>query len=177
MSKTTVTKALENFNEPELRRLILDIYSKSKEAKELLDFYAEPALDAKLDQLCKQADKELFRRKSHAFRPRSNVLRSIVKKFKIFEPDDEYVGRLMVHIATGFINISELDTLPDNVYIQAIKWFEITLEFIDNRRMVDIFIPQLRREVEQMRVSKSTCPTPLRKELLHLLEPFADILG
>ena len=47
MSKTTVKKSLEGFDAGELRQLILDIYTKSKEAKEILDFYAVPDIAKK----------------------------------------------------------------------------------------------------------------------------------
>ena len=50
MSKTTVKKSLEGFDACELRQLILDIYTKSKEAKEILDFYAVPDIAKKLDE-------------------------------------------------------------------------------------------------------------------------------
>lgn len=42
MSKTSVRKSLEQFDAAELRQLIFDLYAKSKEAKEILDFYAVP---------------------------------------------------------------------------------------------------------------------------------------
>lgn len=42
MSKTTLRKAIKDFEAPELRELLIDVYTKSKEARELLDFFAEP---------------------------------------------------------------------------------------------------------------------------------------
>ncbi|WP_290090990.1 hypothetical protein [uncultured Duncaniella sp.] len=54
MSKTTVKKSLEGFDAGELRQLILDIYTKSKEAKEILDFYAVPDIAKKLDEYKKR---------------------------------------------------------------------------------------------------------------------------
>ena len=48
MSKTTVRKAIEEFEAAELRQLIFDLYAKSKEAKEILDFYAVPDIAKKL---------------------------------------------------------------------------------------------------------------------------------
>ena len=47
MSKTTVRKSLEQFDAAELRQLIFDLYAKSKEAKEILDFYAVPDIAKK----------------------------------------------------------------------------------------------------------------------------------
>ena len=51
MSRTTLRKAIKDFDAEELRQLIMDIYARSKEAKEILDFYANPDIRAKREQI------------------------------------------------------------------------------------------------------------------------------
>lgn len=59
MSKTSVRKSLEQFDAAELRQLIFDLYAKSKEAKEILDFYAVPDIAKKLEEYKKPIAKEV----------------------------------------------------------------------------------------------------------------------
>ncbi len=95
MSKTTVKKSLEGFDAGELRQLILDIYTKSKEAKEILDFYAVPDIAKKLDEYKKTILKEVQRYVRRAHRPRIPRIRATIKKLSILDPGDEAVGELM----------------------------------------------------------------------------------
>lgn len=170
MSKTTLRKALEGFNEPELRRLILDLYDKSKDIKEFLDFYAEPDLEKKLDQYAALADKELFRYKHHAYRPKATALNAVVRRFRLFEPDDEYVGRLMVHIAEGYMSIADVDFLPDNVFCNAINWFDETVRFLGEHRMLEEYLPRLRRSVDGMNRRVGRLANPLYEEFGRRME-------
>ncbi len=172
MSKTTLRKALEGFNEPELRRLILDIYDKSKETKELLDFYAEPDLEKKLEQYEALADKELGRRKRRAFRPKATTLNGIVRRFKIFEPDDEYVGRLMVHILEGYMSLADIEILAENVFCNALNWYAETTEFLEAHRMTEEYMPRISRSIKNMKTRVGRYSSPLREAFMRRLEAY-----
>ena len=47
MSKSSVKKSIKDFEAPQLQELILDLYGKSKEVKEILDFFANPDIEKK----------------------------------------------------------------------------------------------------------------------------------
>ena len=150
MSKLSVKKTLNQFDADELRALILDIYSKSKEAKELLDFYAEPDLEAKFDAFLKQIQKEIYRFKKRQFRPRILVIRSIFRKFKVFEPGDEYVGRLMAETVITFCQMSHKQWIDDGVVNNFTAFFEDTLEFLKTRCMLAEYEPRFRRVISEI---------------------------
>ncbi|MCI9173195.1 MAG: hypothetical protein HFJ92_08810 [Muribaculaceae bacterium] len=76
MSKTTVKKSLEGFDAPQLRQFILDLYAKSKEAKEILDFYAVPDINKKLEEYKKPVLKEAWRYTRRAHHPRIPRIRA-----------------------------------------------------------------------------------------------------
>ena len=97
MSKTTVKKAIADFDAAQLRELLLDVYGKSKEAKELLDFFANPDVTAKLEEYKKPLSKEIHRYARRAHRPRIPKIRAILKKFTVIEPGDEAIAELMVY--------------------------------------------------------------------------------
>ena len=102
MSKTSVRKSLEQFDAAELRQLIFDLYAKSKEAKEILDFYAVPDIAKKLEEYKKPIAKEVWRYSRRAYRPRMQRIRSAIRKFTVLDPGDEAVGQLMVFTILEF---------------------------------------------------------------------------
>ncbi len=173
MSKTTVKKAIAGFGEPELRQLILDVYSKSKDAKELLDFYAEPNLDAKLGEYENLATKEIRRFRRGAYRPRMSSIRGAVRRFKVFEPDDEYLGRLMIHIATEFTRIGSEDFLPSAVNGQAINYLSETLAFLAAHRMLDEYLPRLSKAVDSMDERIGLYNNHLRAEMKKVIRTYS----
>ena len=50
MSKTTLRKLLNDFSDVQLRSLIMDVYSHSKDAREYLDFLADPDVMKKTEE-------------------------------------------------------------------------------------------------------------------------------
>lgn len=149
MSKTTVKKAIAEFGEQELRQLVLDIYSRSKEAKELLDFYAEPDIEKKLEEYCTKAEKEVYRYSRRAYRPRASKLNALIKKFAGLDVGDEAVIDLRMSILGGYTVIGK-NYLPENVILGAEKHLDALLEHVVKCRMEDIYFPQIRKQIEEM---------------------------
>lgn len=150
MSKTTVKKAIAEFGEQELRQLVLDIYSRSKEAKELLDFYAEPDIEKKLEEYCDKAEKEVYRYTRHAYRPRASKLNAIIKKFAGFDVGDEAVIDLRMFILNGYTFIGN-NYLPENVVAGAVKHLDALLAHVVKCRLTDVYFPQIRKGIEEMK--------------------------
>lgn len=118
MSKTTLRKAIKDFEAPELRELLIDVYTKSKEARELLDFFAEPDIEKKAEAYRAQLTKEATRYTRRAYNPRIAKLRATIKKFKIFESGSEAVADLMVHTMTALLSIGKDSWLRERLYVQ-----------------------------------------------------------
>ena len=137
MSKTTVRKSLEQFDAAELRQLIFDLYAKSKEAKEILDFYAVPDIAKKLEEYKKPIAKEVWRYSRRAYRPRMQRIRSAIRKFTVLDPGDEAVGQLMVFTILEFCRMAADETLKDTTNEAVNKFFAETLTYLDSRMMLD----------------------------------------
>lgn len=142
MSKASVRKAIADFDKEQLRELLLDLYSKSKEAKEILDFYADPDINGKLEEYYKLAAKELERYHRRLPAPRVMKLRSLVKKFKSYEVGDDAVAKLMYFIVTGYLVI---DTVSfEEAQINSVcKFLEDFLVFMNSAKLNEIYIPKL----------------------------------
>lgn len=50
MSKSTIKKLLQSMTKEDIIEMVLDMYSARKEAKEYLEFYAEPDEKGKLEE-------------------------------------------------------------------------------------------------------------------------------
>ncbi len=158
MSKTSVKKAIAGFDAVELRQLVLDLYTRSKEAKELLDFYADPDIPKKLEEYKKLAFKEANRYTRHAHKPRMAKIKALVKKFERLEPGPEAVADLSVSVIFEFIGwATPSERLPD-VTAEAIdKFFGDVLAYLDNHMLWDEWGPQIMKRVREMKTGMFSC--------------------
>ncbi len=150
MSKTTVKKSLEGFDAGELRQLILDIYTKSKEAKEILDFYAVPDIAKKLDEYKKTILKEVQRYVRRAHRPRIPRIRATIKKLSILDPGDEAVGELMAFSILELCKVATHDTLNDSTNNAIDKLFTETLTHLQSRLLLHEYEPIFAKSIREM---------------------------
>lgn len=168
MSKTTVKKSIEHFDAPELRQLILDLYTRSKEAKELLDFYAVPDIAKKLEEYKKPIVKEVWRYTRRAYHPRMSRIRAVIRKFAVLSPGDEAVGELMAFTIMEFCKMAREETLKDTTNDAVDKLFVETLTYLKARMLLDEYEPQFSkyiREMEDFRYYSNPLKTRLARTL------------
>lgn len=175
MSKTTVRKSLEGFDAAELRQLILDLYAKSKEAKEILDFYAVPDIAKKLEEYKKPIVKEVWRYTHHAYHPRIMRIRSTIRKFTVLDPGDEAVGRLMAFTILEFCKMTSVETLMDSTNDAINKFFAETLAYLDSRLLLDEYEPQFAKAIREMKDFRYYS-NPLKRLLSDTLAKYNDSL-
>ena len=171
MSKTTVKKAIADFDAAQLRELLLDVYGKSKEAKELLDFFANPDVTAKLEEYKKPLSKEIHRYARRAHRPRIPKIRAILKKFTVIEPGDEAIAELMVYIITELCTVAANDWFKDSTNEAINKFFVETLAYLKPRMLLDEYLPRITKVLNGMNDFKYY-KNPLRATLLDSLYRF-----
>lgn len=150
MSKTTLRKAIKDFEAPELRELLIDVYTKSKEARELLDFFAEPDIEKKAETYRTQLTKEAKRFTRRAHHPRITKLRTAIKRFQVFEPGSEAVADLMVHTSVELISIGNDGWLRERLYEQIQKFVGETLDYLLLNNLLDDYLPRIRKAVGQL---------------------------
>lgn len=171
MSKTTVKKAIADFDAAQLRELLIDIYGKSKEAKELLDFFADPDIPAKIEEYKKPLSKEINRYVRRAHRPRIPKIRAILKKFSVIEPGDEAVAELMVYAIIELCAVASDDWFKDSTNEAINKLFLETLAYLQPRMLLDEYLPRINKALGGMKDFRYY-KNPLRETLLDTLHRF-----
>lgn len=177
MSKVTVRKTIAEFDARQLRELILEVYSKSKEAKELLDFFATPDIEAKVEEYKVPLFKEINRVYHHLPHPRMPKIRSILKRFSMLEPGDEAIAQLRAYIMLEFCETGKDDPFEPNIVEAIDKFFRETLIFMKKRAMLDEYFPQFKKAIESMKdrlFFKNQLKTYLKYTLYHFEEDEED---
>ena len=169
MSKTTVRKAIRDFDAEELRQLLLDIYDRSKEAKELLDFFAVPDIRAKREQYEKPILKEVTRRYKRMPKPRFTRIRAHIKKFANLDVGDQAVASLMAFVVLETLKAAGDGTSLSETTIEAInRFFADTINYMQPRLLLEEWQPQFEKAIRQL-PSRRFRSNPLRDALLDTL--------
>lgn len=143
MSKTSLRKFIKDFSDQQLQSLIMDVYSHSKDAKEYLDFLAEPDVAKKTEEYRKILQKEATRYTKRAFRPRMSRLRATLKRFRSLEPGDDAVAELMVDTLLALIGNGTQTWLPDALYVHIDKYMAEVLAYLKERDMMQDYVPRI----------------------------------
>lgn len=152
MSKTAVRKAIKDFDAPQLSQLIMELYGKSKEVKEILDFFAEPDIDKKIEQYKSVLLKEAMRYTHREHHPRIARLRAAIKRFRtLHEPGDEAVAELMVYTSLALVALGESKRHRETLYDSVGTFLGETLSYLKERDMLDEYLPRFRRAASKLK--------------------------
>ncbi len=174
MSKLTLRKTLADFDAPALRQLIIDLYDKSKEAKEILDFFADPDITAKTEQYRLLLTREALRTTRRGPHPRMQRIRATLRRIRALQPGDETIAELMVSTLTALISNGDTRKLPDTLYASIEKFLLETLDHLTATRLLPEHLPRLLRARSQLRPLRSTRSNPLADLLDARLSPYID---
>ncbi|MCM1520348.1 MAG: DUF6155 family protein [Lachnoclostridium sp.] len=151
MSKAAVKKAISEFTPEQLRGLILDIYSKYKDAKEFLDFFADPDIEKVSENYASQIDKEVYRVYHHFHAPRITRIKSIIKKYSNLEPGYEAMSDMLLMTVIKLIRVGKGDKFTESVSNQVAKLLDTTCEHLHRNGQLKEYLPLLDREVEAVK--------------------------
>ena len=150
MSKTTVKKILMSMPKEEIIGMVLEMYDARKEAKEYLEFYANPDEDGKLEEYKKIITEEFYPAKStREPKIRFAVCRKAVSDYKKLKPSADKLADLMlcyVENACQFTN--DFGDMWEQYYTSVENNFEKTMAFIAKNNKLEHFKPRLRQCVE-----------------------------
>ena len=96
MSKTLLKKELQHLDRDGVVQVLLDLYSSRKEARDWLDFFANPDVGKRLDKAREAINKELNRGRGQS-KARISHIRKTIKDFASLQPGDEAIAELMTH--------------------------------------------------------------------------------
>lgn len=157
----------------QISELVLDLYEARPEAREYLDFYVKPDIDAKLQKAQSAIKKEINRSSRGRSKMRSTRLRRLIKDISSLNPGDEPVCDIMT------FTITEVCALDSNIYIKETtrralaKLLTETVIAADAAGMLDVYLPRLRSAVAGMSSSffhRSELKSQLREALRDALD-------
>ena len=96
MSKSTIKKLLQSMTKEDIIEMVLDMYSARKEAKEYLEFYAEPDEKGKLEEYKAIIQEEFYPKRRREPQTRFSVCRKVLADFKKLKPSADALAELMV---------------------------------------------------------------------------------
>ncbi|MDE6485556.1 MAG: hypothetical protein K2L14_09215 [Duncaniella sp.] len=157
MSKLSVKKAISQFTPEQLRGLILDIYTKYKDAKEFLDFFAEPDIEKTTERYREALNKEIYRVHHHIHTPRLSVIKRILKDFSNLEPGFEAESALRLEVLQRLTKLvsANRSTHSETLFISVGKFAAETCTFLERNGVIDEHMEKIREWVEDTRSHKS----------------------
>lgn len=173
MSKTQLKKALAQLSAEQMAGLLTDLYDARPEAKEYLDFWVKPDIDAKLEKAKASIRKETHRESKGRNRLRSTRVRRIIKDIASLNPGAEHVCEIMT------FSVETACAICPSVWIKAAtqkalgRLLTDTVSEADRAGMLNLFLPRIEKAVTAMKSSMSR-PNPLKTVMKEALEEALD---
>ena len=142
MSKAQIKKALKDLSREELIEVILELYSARKEAREYLEFWADPDIDKVLDKTKTDIVKIFFTSPERARKkPATTALKALISDFKSFGPGPEMLCDIYLTVLEQISRWAECRNglgLKSMIgYMQ--NYLEITHTLIDESGLADVY--------------------------------------
>lgn len=137
MSKTQLKKELKNFDREQLAQLVLDIYDARKEARQYLEFFLNPDVNALMAKYRDAIGKELMRGTWRRSKARISEIKKMVKEFDSYGIDAEqslYLRCFVLGQTMATATVRDFSNAFDN---GITTFLHATLEFADKHLMLD----------------------------------------
>lgn len=150
MSKSTVKSLLKTMPKEEIISMVMEMYDARKEAKEYLEFYANPNEDGKLEEYKKIIEEEFYPSKRRLEpKTRFSVCRKAVSDFRKLKPTPYKLADLMVfYMETACRFTYENGDMWEQYYTSVANNFDKTMEFVAKNNLLECFKPRLQMCVE-----------------------------
>lgn len=150
MSKTQLKKELAQMTAEQIAELVLVLYEARPEAKEYLDFYIRPDIDAKLDKVRKLINKEIVRTSRGRSKMRSTKLRRFIKDISSLNPGPEAVCEIMTFTIEAACTAGSRYWVKETTQRSLVKLMQDTIVEADRAGLLDIYLSRIRTSIEQM---------------------------
>ena len=138
----------------ELTELIMDLYEARKEAKEYLDFFVEPNIEAKLTKARTAISKEASRVSRGRARPRLTKVKQFIKDISSLNPGPEPEMEIMIYTVEKFCEIGSQNWIKDATQKSLAKLLHDTIIRADRHGLLNIALPRIEAAVKNMDSSK-----------------------
>lgn len=137
----------------QIGELVLELYDARPEAKEYLDFFIKPDIDAKLEKAKTAIKKEMSRNSKGRNRARSTRIRRYIKDISSLNPGDEAVCEIMTFAIETACAVGSDQWIKEVTQRGFAKLLHETLIAADKAGMLDIYLPRIEKAVGAMRSS------------------------
>ena len=134
----------------EIIGMVLAMYDARKEAKEYLEFYANPDEDAKLEEYKKIITEEFYpSRGRQEQKTRFSVCRKAVSDYKKLKPSPDKLADLMLYYVENACRFTyDYGDMWEQYYTSVENNFDKTMAFIAKNNLLNHFKPRLQMCVE-----------------------------
>lgn len=140
----------------EMADMVLDLYTARKEAREYLDYYVSPDIEAKKEQLKAVLEKETARFTRRSWKVRITVFKKELKKFDSYQPDDETRASTYSMAVIFALSTAGLSRAPENFRKSVLKLLHDAIVVISQCGMLKNELPSIVQTIEQLGESWGT---------------------
>lgn len=127
MSLSSLKKELQNFDKNGLESIILDLYSKSKDNKEYLEYFLNPDEDKLLDKYKTKISDYMYPKKG--YKAKIAKAKAVLREFSKWYPNPEMEAELqLTYILRGLDfgkNVYMTNTLEESLHKMTLSFFEL----------------------------------------------------
>ena len=144
MSKSQVKKLLTGMSKEEVINVVMELYDARKEAKDYLDYYANPNETGELEKFKKIVLKEFDDNGIRMPQCRFSVCRKTLSDFKKLAPSEDSLAEAMVFYVERAYEFSfNIGDLWEQYYDSAISNLRSTLKFLSKNNLLESMMPRI----------------------------------
>ena len=144
MSKSQVKKLLAGMSKEEVINVVMELYDARKDARDYLDYYANPNETGELEKFKKIVLKEFDDDLLHRPQCRFSVCRKALSDFKKLAPSEESLAEAMVFYVERVYEFSFcIGDLWEQYYDSAISNFRSALKFLVKNSLLETMMPRI----------------------------------
>lgn len=150
MSKTQLKKELARMSAEQLSTLILDLYAARKDAKDYLDFFVNPDIEARLDKARTQIDKEMRRLSRGRSTTRISKVKAYIASITSLGAGAEADADILLHV------VEQACEMPAHGFVKESlqRGFALILErlviLVDSAGMLSAYLPRIEQAIDSM---------------------------
>lgn len=150
MSKTTVKRLLAELTKEQIVTMVMDLYSARPEAKEYLDFYAEPDIDDKIDRAMVRIDKEMQRTSRGRARPRLTRIKRFIRDVATLGAGPEAEVEIMTRTIERFCALGSEFWIKDATQRSLARLVADTVRIADAGGILDLCTGRISSAIDAM---------------------------
>ena len=154
MTKAKLKKHLQSLPKEGVIEVILELYDARKEAKDYLEFYLNPDINAELEKCKKAIEQKFFPAREFSKKPSFAKCNKIISDFKKLKPDPNCVADLMLfYVEQGCECTNTFGDMCEQYYIALENNFDKAMKFIFRNGL----LPQYYERIEKLLYNASAC--------------------